>query len=219
MNKEKLIIPINMTDYQKKINDYSFEQLTAEKEKIAKKLNVSYIYVDPLLQRFETTRANIATAPEEKNRIYVKRKVEALIVYINSLLKKDIDDYSEFWRTLNDKFSESTNYHTISAIRIPGKRSPFANRLSLSGLTAYKRFLFFVSEQLELGADYSPAIKIAIEQEKDVDKNLDREKFFTRFFLPNNIDAIFKNLMKDKMINDKMKEIGNVKKVETIETK
>ena len=53
MNKEKLIIPINMTDYQKKINDYSFEQLTAEKEKIAKNSKLFLDFIGLLLYHSE----------------------------------------------------------------------------------------------------------------------------------------------------------------------
>ena len=109
----------------------------------------------------------------------------------------------------------------IATVDLESKTVPFSDRLSLQGLRAYMHYLMFISDALEIYSNFEVAAQLALEKEQDVDTKLERDKFFTRFFLPNNIDAVYKNLIKEKTINERMKQIGNVKKstAENNETK
>ena len=55
------------------------------------------------------------------------------------------------------------------------------------------------------------AVQVALDAECDADRDMHRENFYTRSFLPNDIDAIFKKLMKEKIVSERMKELGNTK--------
>ena len=213
MEKDKLVFALDMTDYQKKIENYDFDKLTAEKQKILGRMDVSYIHMG--FGTFSTEKLNIANDPDEKNRIYVRKKVAMISKIISGQLADYAVDFAPYWRYINEEFLKTTCDPDYVTARLQGKTVPFADKLNLQGLTAYKRYLLLLSENLEKMMPYFQiAVQNALEVEMDVDQNLDRDHFYTRYFLPQNIDAVFKNLMKERAINKRIKEVGNVKKQE-----
>ena len=219
MEKDGLGLAVDMTDYQKKIENYDYDKLQAERQKLLDKQCLNYIYM-PINTRYEIHRLNIADSPEEKNRIYVRKKVAMATKDVNAKLNAFVEDFSSCWRYFNKEFLKTTSMPYIATVDLESKTVPFSDRLSLQGLRAYMHYLMFISDALEIYSNFEVAAQLALEKEQDVDTKLERDKFFTRFFLPNNIDAVYKNLIKEKTINERMKQIGNVKKAESpVETK
>ena len=214
MEKNGLGLAVNLTDYKKKIENYDYDKLQAERQKLLDKQCLNYIYM-PINSEYEIHRLNIADSPEEKNRIYVRKKVAMATKDINAKLDAFVEDFSSCWRYFNKEFLKTTSMPYIATVDLEGKTVPFSDRLSLQGLCAYMHYLMFISDALEIYSNFEVAAQLALEKEQDVDTKFDRDKFFTRFFLPNNIDAVYKNLIKEKTINERMKEIGNVKKSTT----
>ena len=215
MEKENLTVSINMNDYQKKIENYDFNKLLAEKEKILNKQNVSYTYVS--LGSYYTQQINISENPDEKNRIYVRKKVAMLSKIISGQLSSFAVDYASYWKYINDEFLKTTSDPDYVTARLQGKTVPFADKLNLQGLTAYKRFLVVLSDNLEKTPYFNFAVQNALDAEIEYDQDLNRDKFYTRYFLPQSIDSIFKNLMKEKIVDNRLKELGNVAKAEKTE--
>ena len=204
-------LAVNLTDYKKKIENYDYDKLQTERQKLLDKQCLNYIYM-PINSEYEIHRLNIADSPEEKNRIYVRKKVAMATKDINAKLDAFVEDFSSCWRYFNKEFLKTTSMPYIATVDLEGKTVPFSDRLSLQGLCAYMHYLMFISDALEIYSNFEVAAQLALEKEQDVDTKFDRDKFFTRFFLPNSIDAVYKNLIKEKTINERMKEIGNVKK-------
>lgn len=216
MEKDGLSVAVNMTEYQKKIESYSYEQLQAEKQKIMDKQSLNYIIVG--INNFEERRLNIQDSPDEKNRIYVRKKVAMANRIINAKLNKFATDFSSYWTYINDEFVKTTLCPDYATAKLEKKTVPLADKLNLKGLVAYKRYLMLISKELDKLPNFKMAVQVALDVEQDLDKEFDREDFYTRFFLPNKIDTIYKNLVKEKCINDRMKQLGNVKKAESQET-
>ena len=74
-----------------------------------------------------------------------------------------------------------------------------------------------MSDNLEKTPYFNFAVQNALDAEIEYDQDLNRDKFYTRYFLPQSIDSIFKNLMKEKIVDNRLKELGNVAKAEKTE--
>lgn len=215
MEKDGLAFAVNVTDYQKKIESFDYDKLQAEKQKILDKENLNYTCVG--INNFEVKRLNIQNSPDEKNRIYVRKKVAMANRIINAKLNEYATDFSSYWQYINDEFIKTTSSPDYASAKLEKKTVPLADKLNLKGLVAYKRYLMLVAKELDKLPNFKMAVQVALDVEKDVDKNFDREDFFTRFFLPSNIDTIYKNLIREKCVNDKMKQLGNIKEAESQE--
>ena len=126
-------------------------------------------------------------------------------------------DYASYWKYINDEFLKTTSDPDYVTARLQGKTVPFADKLNLQGLTAYKRFLVVLSDNLEKTPFFQFAVQNALDAEIEYDKDFNRDKFYTRYFLPQSIDPIFKNLMKEKIVDNRLKELGNVAKADKTE--
>lgn len=217
MEKDGLSFAVNMTDYSKKIENYSFEELQAEKQKILDKQNLNYIYAG--FDSFEIHRLNIQDSPDEKNRIYVRKKIALLTKIISAKLNQYVVNFASYWKEINNEFLETTSSPDYVTAVLEGKEVAFADKLNLKGLVAYKRYLGFLCDNLNKYQSFKMAVNDALNAEIEVDESFDREKFFTRFFLPNSIDTIYKNLVKEKCLNNRIKQLGNLKHAETAEMK
>lgn len=209
MEKDKLTVAINMQDYKNKIKDYDFAKLEKEKQKIEDSLNVNYIQMG--VGMYFSNKKNIANDPDEKNRIYVRKKVSIVVKIISGQLSKTAVDFASYWKYINDEFLKTTSDPDYVSAKLQGKNVPFADKLNLQGLVAYKRYLILLSDSLEKIPFFKMAVQVALDAECDADRDMHRENFYTRSFLPNDIDAIFKKLMKEKIVSERMKELGNTK--------
>lgn len=219
MEKTRFEFAVNMTDYKKKIEDFDYDKLQAERQKLLDKQCLNYIYM-PIVTRYEVKRLNISDNPEEKNRIYLRKKVTMAIKDINAKLDDYVVDFSSCWRYFNEEFLKTTSNPYIATATLEKKSVPTSDRLGLMGLRAYYHFLLFLGDAIEMyPSNFEFATQLALEKEQDVDAKFNRDEFFTRLFLPNNIDAIYKNLAREKCLNDRIKELGNVKKAEETQTK
>lgn len=217
MKKAGLKFAVDMTNYQKKIENYDYDKLQAERQKLLDKQCLNYIYM-PINTRFEIYRLNISDSPEEKNRVYLRKEVAMAIKDVNAKLNAYVDDFSSCWRYFNEEFLKTTSNPYIATATLEKKSVPLSDRLNLLGLRAYYHFLLFLGDTLEMyPSNFKIAAQLALEKEQDADIEFKRDKFFTRFFLPNDIDAIYKNLAKENCINEKMKQVGNVKKADNQE--
>lgn len=214
MEKTGFKFAVNMTDYQNKIENYDYDKLQTERQKLLDKQCLNYIYM-PIVSEYEVKRLNISDSPEEKNRIYLRKEVAMAIKDVNAKLNAYVDDFSSCWRYFNEEFLKTTSNPYIATVTLEKKSVPISDRLGLMGLRAYYHFLLFLGDALEIyPSNFKIAAQLALEKEQDVDTKFDRDKFFTRFFLPNDIDAIYKNLAREKCLNDRIKQVGNVKKAD-----
>ena len=209
MENEEYVVALNMNDFKKKIDEYDLEKLMHEKDKILKRLSVPYIYMS--LNSYYREDVNIAKDSDEQNRIYVRKKVAMIIGIINAKLNEYTNDFSSCWKTINGRFEESTYSPTYASVKLEGKTVPFADKLNLQGLIAYKRYLLFLCDGLNKIGSLDAEAVIALGKEKEVDKELNREDFYTRYFLPHNINSIFKNLTKIRIVNERLTELENIK--------
>ena len=205
---------INMQDYKQKLNGMSFEQLLKESEKINNKLNVSYIVLDEYASYYAIREKNIANNSNEMDRIFLRKEVMALTKIISGQLQSFANHFDLYWGTINEAFIKSTvPYPKYVKAEIGGKKIPLANKLNNVGLTAYKRYLLALSDNLACETDLMHATYNAIRSEAEYDHSFDRTRFYTRNLLPVNIDTIHKNLVKAEMVKAQMHEVGNYKQI------
>lgn len=214
MEKDNLNVSLNMREYREKIETMSVKQLLKEKEKVEKHLTVNYIFMGP--NYYSVGQVNIKDDPEEKNRIYVRKKVAIITKMISGQLNQYTTDFASCWNFINKKFLETTSYGDHVTAILKGKSVPFADKLTVKGLTAYKKYLLVLSDNLGKDMNLIPAAQDAIDTEYYADANLDRTKFYSRKYLPSSIDAIFKNLIKSKMVDEQLAKVGIVEKQEEI---
>lgn len=208
MEKDNLSVSLNMNEYKQKVEAMSVKQLLKEKEKIERHLTVNYIFMGPNF--YSVNQVNIKDDPEEKNRIYVRKKVSILTKMISGQLNQYTTDFASCWQFINKKFLETTSYGNHVTAILKGKTVPFADKLTVKGLTAYKKYLLVLSDNLSKGINLVPAAQDAIDTEYYADANLDRNKFYSRKYLPASIDAIFKNLIKSKIVDEQLAKVGTV---------
>ena len=208
MEKDNLSVSLNMNEYKQKVGAMSVKQLLKEKEKIERHLTVNYTFMGPNF--YSVGKVNIKDDPEEKNRIYVRKKVSILTKMISGQLNQYTTDFASYWKYINKQFLDTTSYGDHVTAVLKGRSVPFADKLTVKGLTAYKRYLLVLSDNLSKNMDLAPAVKNAIDTEFYADADLARNKFYSRKFLPASIDAIFKNLIKSKIVDEQIKKVGTV---------
>ena len=214
MEKDNLNVSLNMKEYRERIETMSVKQLLKEKEKVEKHLTVNYIFMGP--NYYSVGQVNIKDDPEEKNRIYVRKKVSILTKIISGQISEYTTDFASCWSFINKKFLETTSYGDYVTAILRGKSVPFADKLTVKGLTAYKKYLLVLNDNLSKNMNMIPAVNDAINTEFYADNNMDRNNFYSRKFLPASIDAIFKNLIKSKIVGEHLSKVGTIEKQEEI---
>lgn len=215
MKKMNVTVAVNMDDYKNKIAGFDFEQLEAEKQKIRKNMNVPYIHLQigsDAKTHIVYENLNIADDKDERERILLRKKVAVISSVISGQLNKFTTDFASNWNYINTEFLKSTSDPSYVSARLQGKSVPFANKLSLLGLKAYKKYLILLSDCIGKMPHFNMAVHQALFLETKMDQEVGRFGFYTRYFLPNNIDSIYKNLVREKIINATMKQFGDVKK-------
>lgn len=207
----------NLTDYKKEIELLSESELLAKKEGLKAKQTVNYVYVGD--GYYSNKKINIADNPDAKNRIYMRKKVAFASAMINSFLKQNCEDYAPYRAYINDHFIQTTNIPSYATANLHGKSVTFADKLSLKGMVAYNRYLLLIYDNLQKGASFVEAVYIAVGEEAEIDRDFDRSRFYTRYFLPKSIETVYTNLLKEKVINDKLKDFGLEKREDDIVTK
>ena len=215
----------DMTDYAKKIKEMTEAELLKEKEKLDEKLSVNYVCLhDTIYGRYaETERYNIKDNPDEKNRIYNRRKVAFVSKIISSKINQFASNMQDYWSYINKTFMESLDDFDGETLpfyatdRIKGKTVTFANRLGRDGMIAYKHFLMFLDDNMDKYSDFAVAVHISVEKEKSIHKNLPtpRNEFFTRKILPESLETISKNIVKSKILNDQIKKVVGIEKIDS----
>ena len=197
---------IDMTDYQAKIDKMSNEQLEKERASLRKKMQVNYLSLQNN-HTFVTLEADISECPDEKNRIYTRVKVKRVTKFISGLLGTYVENFSGYWDWINKKFMDTTLVPDYAYAKLQGKKVTFADKLSVKGLVAYKRYLLLLYRNMtDKNMDLEIAVAAALCEEKVIDKDFDRKKFYNSDFLPSNLIGIYKNLLREKMLNEKFKE-------------
>ena len=197
----------DMTEYKNQIKNYDEEELRKEQQKLHEKMNINYLCLGD--GYYSVRKINIADNPDEKNRVYVRKKVMFLSALISGHLGVYVEDYAPYRNYINKVFMNSTHFPDYVTVNLKGKSVAFADKLSLKGMIAYKNFLMFLYDDLknkDLG--FKEAVYFALGQEIDVDGNLDRNRFYSSRFLPKSINTTYKNLLKEKVINEKLKTFG-----------
>ena len=209
---------LNLTEFEQKIGKMSKEELLKEQEKLKNKIALKYIVVDPILPKYSVQEFDIADDVEQKNRVWLRKNISFVTNILQSKLK-DIgvasEEFGGFMAYVRDKFLNTTEAPHYAEAKIAGKPVSLSDKLSMTGLKAYRRFLLFLCDNLEHSCyvkngnnsmDFTVAVADALMKEKQVDKDLARENFFTRYFLPKSIDACYKNMLKEKTVAEKLKK-------------
>ena len=215
--RKELLVAVDMTDYKEKISEYSYEQLQKEIQIIRDKQVLNYYIVSR--GDIEEKRLNIQNCPDEKARICARKTLAILNKFINDELNKFTKDFSLSWKYINDEFIKTTMCPDYVSDKPKKMTIPFADKLNSNGIRAYQKYLMIIDQALGFGNGLEKAVRIAIDVERDLDKELNREDFYTDFFLASAVNTIYKNLAKEKCISNRIKELGNVKKEEEIQTK
>lgn len=196
----------DFTSQLKQYQGLTEQQLVAEKQKLEKKENVNYICVGN--GYFNVVTKNIANYPTQKNRVFVRKKIAFISAMISGFLKGKVDNYAPFWKYINNSFLNTIAVPEYATATLQNKKIAFADKLSLDGMMAYRKYLMFVYDNLSGGMSFEGAVNKAIRQEFSIDNNLNRGGFFTRNFLPKSIDAIYNNLLKERAIDEVLKHFG-----------
>lgn len=214
MEREKITISLNMSEYISKIEEMPYDMLKKEYEKIKDRLKVTYTvlgkgyYIDKEI--------NIANNPDELNRIFVRKEVSAISKIISGqLLEFSKNNFDIYWKHINDTFMSTTNHPQYADADIGQKNIPFANRLNVNGLLAYKRYLLALSDSIKHNTHLLVAITEASNEELYYDEEkLDRSDFYTNYFLPQNTEVALKNVAKLRIVREQMKKVGNYQKTD-----
>ena len=204
---------INISDYLAKIKAMTKEQLLKEKEKLESKLVVRYLVTG--LKNYYEQEENIASNAEEKDRIYIRKKLSAVVKMVSGQLSNFADNYSAYWKEINKAFIGSTPYSRHANAILEDKEIAFSNKLSLQGLRAYKKFLLFLSYYLQKTNSFEYSLSRAIECEVDADKEKPRNNFYSKKFLPVNIETVYKNIVKSIALEEQIKKVTALKKQES----
>ena len=197
----------NLTEYKNQIENYSEEELKNEQQKLHEKMNINYLCLGEGF--YSVKKINIANNPDEKNRIYVRKKVMFLSALISGHLGDYVEDYAPYRNYINQTFMDAIYVPEYATVNLKGKTVAFADKLSLKGMIAYKNYLMFLYDNMKTkNMEFREAVYMALCQEMEVDANLDRNKFFSSKFLPKSINTTYQNLLKEKVINEKLKTIG-----------
>lgn len=196
----------NMTEYENSVKDLSVEQLKAEVEKTFKKLKLNYIYVGD--EYYTVKEYNIANSINEIGRVYNRKKIAFVSAMLSGCFRQRRADYALAWDWVNKRFMESTNgvpgYVTVP---LQGKAVSFADKLTGTGCIAYRNYLMLIYDYMDnKGRDLETAVSYALRDEREYDKKFDRNKFYTRYFLPKSINGINKNILKIKVLKKHIKE-------------
>ena len=210
MDKFESMYLLNMTDYLTKIEKMTKKQLLKEYEKIREKLVVKYLVTG--LRNYFEQEENIADNAEEKDRIYIRKKLSAVVKMVSGQLSNFADNYSAFWKEINKTFIESTPYSRHANAILEDKDIAFSNKLSLQGLQAYKKFLLVLSHYLQKTNSFQYSLSKAIECEVDADKDKPRDNFYSKKFLPVSIETVYKNIVKSIVLEKQIKKINALKK-------
>ena len=178
---------LNLTDYEAEIAYFSKVELLKEQEKLKNKLNLQYIVIDPQLPRYSVQKINIAEDIEQKNRVWLRKNVSFATVILQGLLN-DIgvasEEFSGFMGYIRDQFLKSINVPQYAEVGLAGKSVPMADKLSMIGLKAFRRYLLFLCDNLEHSCyvkggnssmDFTIAVADALVKEMEVDDNLNRD--------------------------------------------
>ncbi len=203
---------INMSDYREKVEKMTANQLFKEQEKIREKLVVRYLIIG--LKEYFEEEENIADNAEEKDRIYIRKKLSGVVKMVSGQLSNFADNYSAYWKEINKTFIESTPYSRHANAILEDKDIAFSNKLSLQGLQAYKKFLLVLSHYLEKTNSFQYSLSKAIECEVDADKDKPRDNFYSKKFLPVNIETVYKNIVKSIVLDEQIKKVNALKKQE-----
>lgn len=205
---------VDMSAYQKKLDGMTLEKLQKEKEKVDAKMHVNLLCLKQN-HSFAVEDTDISNSPDEKNRIYTRMKVRQICKFISGLFGEYVEDFSAYWEWINQKFIDSTQIPGYAYAKLEGKRVTFADKLSVKGMVAYKRYLLLIYKNFtEKNMDLELAVFYAITEEREIDKQFDRAKFYSPIFLPKDLQGIYKNLLRDKLIKEALKEKSVIKQKE-----
>ncbi|MBO7508534.1 MAG: hypothetical protein J6T39_02705 [Clostridia bacterium] len=220
---------INLTEFEQGLAGLTKEALLKEQEKLNKKIKLQYIVVNPVLPVYHVEEVNIADNPEQKNRVWLRKNVAFATGVLSGIFKEigvSSEEFSGFMGYVRDKFLETVYVPHIAEITLKGKTVPLADKLTMSGLKAYRRYLLFLCDNLEHSCyvkggdnsmDFQIAVVDALAKEMEVDDDLNREQFFTTYFLPKSVDACYKNMLKEKTISEKLKKDFGFEKQSNVE--
>ena len=224
MEEKNLLPSLDMREYMNKVKDYSYEKLMEEKKKIENKLEVLYTVIEP--DYYHQKKLNIKDNIDEIERIRSRKRVAELSKLISSQLKNryGVNNFSLAWDHINKVFMDSTEVYRYVTVKLNkevtdsyGRKKvvenkvPFADKLSLTGLESYRKYLLCVSYGLDHIGSIEMSARTAIATEVEVCKN-DRSRFYTRYFLPADISSINKKIVKLEVLRDMLNKTGNLSK-------
>lgn len=202
MKKTKL--ELQLEEYRKKVKTMDYDRLVQEKEKIDKKLVVPYIS----LRKYNIENIDIANNAQEKNRIFMRKKISAVTKWVNYVISNRNLDFAYMWSQIDamfasDNFVVDTNNKRLKLLN----GVSFKDTLSLKGLAKYKVFLqSFVDNCLfKNEKNINKAMLDAKEVEMSLTKKEDRELLFDNKALPKNCDKYYENIMRQKAVCEEMK--------------
>ena len=210
MEKDNLNVALDMREYKEKLEKMNIKQLLAEKEKVRNRLKVNYIVVGDYY--YGVSEVNIADDPVERDRILLRKKVSIIAKVISGQLNKYTVDFALYWKEINDAFLRTTLHGNYVTAVLRGKSIPFADKLSVKGLTEYKKYLLVLSDNLEKMDNFKWAVRDAIDTECAAFDEILRNKFYTKKFLPASIDAVYKNIAKSKAVEDQIAKVGTIER-------
>lgn len=216
-NLENMQKDINLTEYENLIANLDENSLIKEQEKLRKRLKLSYTVVGDGF--YNTEVINIADLPKEKNRVWLRKKISFAQALIGGLLKRNgvqNGEYSTFMGYIKDKFMQTVFVPSYATANLQGKTIPFADKLTVNGMLAYRKYLLLLYYNIhKQKKDFEIAIAEALIEEQKQDKDLNREKFFKRFFLPKSVSAVYETMLKEKLVSAKLKKDFGYQKLET----
>ena len=196
----------NMTEFENSVKDLPVEKLNEELDKTLKKLKLNYIYVGD--EYYSIKEINISDKINEISRVYNRKRISFVATLLSGCFRERRADYALAWDWVNKKFMESTGgAPDFVTIGLQGKAVSFADKLNFNGCVAYKNYLMLIYDYMDnKGQDLETAAYYALRDEKAVDQKYDRNKFYTRYFLPKSINGISKNILKIKVLKKHIKE-------------
>ena len=213
---KKMQISTNLTDYAKQIENYDKEKLLREQEKLKKRMKLPYIFVGDRYYKIE--EINISDLPKEKNRVWLRKSIAFVQSMLSGVLKKggvESVDFSTYMGHIKNKFMETIFVPDYAIENLKGKTVTFADKLTMNGMIAYRTYLLLLYYKLsKLKMDMEFAIPEALIEEQKENKDLDRNKFFKRYFLPKSVSAVHDTMLKEKLVAEPLKKDFGIERIE-----
>lgn len=193
-NLEKTKLELDLENFEQKIKDYSEEKLKKNLLDINKKLFVKYNLHNRIIE------LDISSNAEQKNRLYLRKKMSKTTKWVNYMLNKRLIDFSDGWNYINAVFVSKDANPNYASDKMPYLSNSFLATLSLKGLSEYNKYLtLIVDEAVFKNQPFKKSVNFAKITLLDMG-NVHNNSYYDNLKLTDGWKTAYKNVMKQKIL-------------------